>query len=270
MENQRIRNFQKSKNKIMKQLRLTFLFVAIASCITSSCKHHQQPKNIIVLPDLSDSRDSAIINWYEETTKNSVLARMGTKDRLTVLPVDHNSETWGQEIFKIDFSKNDYRNEYAGLQSNEVEKKNFADSVATAIQQFEISFNAARTSRISFNKGTDILGALKQAQKYFIPGDKNIIVLLSDMLQATDKTKMDFENHFNDLDEIDHYLSSAEKTDLRNMHIIVLTGAQSRIKPEKFSVIKSFWEKYFVQCHGQLVDYSSGAVSILEEHLSDN
>ncbi|MEK7166469.1 MAG: hypothetical protein AAB874_06710 [Patescibacteria group bacterium] len=251
----------------MKQLVVILLATAVAFA-TSSCAH-QKPKNFIIPVDLSDSRDSATINWYKETIKNSILNRMGPKDRLTVLPVDHNSETWGQEIFRVDFSKNNYGNEYAGLQQEGVAKKNLQDSILTTIQQFEKSFALARANRFGFNNGTDIIGSLKIAHKYFNPEYKNIIVVLSDMMQMTDKGKMNFEEHLNSPDEIDHYLSVADKVDLKNMQIIVLTGALNQMQPQKFGALKSFWEKYFTQCNGEVIDYSSGAITKLKEVLPD-
>lgn len=250
----------------MKQLVIILLATAVA-CATSSCAH-QKPKNVIILVDLSDSRDSTTINWYKETIKNSILNKMGPKDRLTVLPVDNSSETWGQEIFRVDFSKNNYGNEYAGLQQGEVEKKNLQDSNMKAILQFEKSFALARANRLGFNNGTDIIGSLKIANKYLTPGYKNIIVVLSDMMQMTDKKKMNFEDHLNRPNEIDHYLSVADKADLKNMQIIVLTGALNQMQPQKFGALKSFWEKYLTQCNGEVIDYSSGAITKLEENIA--
>lgn len=249
----------------MKQLS-SFSLVAIM-CLVISCKE-KPSTNIVCLVDFSQTIDSGTVSWYKKTIANNVLKQMGFKDRIIILPVDLGSQTASEELFKVDFSKNDYTNEFAGLQSDEVELKNHKDSVRASIHTFALSFEKTRKSRINFDKGTDIFGALKQAQKYKGTENHNIIVIFSDMLQYTDRNKMNFENHLNSLNEIDKNLTLADKADLSKTHIIVLTGMQSKIKPEKFNVIKSFWEKYFLTCNGQLIDYSSGAVSKLEGLLS--
>jgi hypothetical protein len=193
---------------------------------------------------------------------------MPVTGRLIMLPVDYNSMTGSKELFKIDFSKNEYHNEFAGLQSNEVEMKSHQDSISAILPQFDRAFETEKKNRMQLHTGTDIFGALKQCSKYAVPGQKNLVVIFSDMLQFTDKENMNFEDHLNSTADIEHYLSVAEKIDLKNMQFIILTGAQNNMKPEQFIAVKTFWEKYVAQCNGKLVDYSSGAVSKLEELLA--
>ena len=242
---------------------------AIAACsLLSSCKHEPQipPVNCISLVDFSPSRDISVIRWYRETIQHSILESMGAKDRAIVLPIDFNSETSGQEIFTVDFSKNDYSNEYAGLQKDEIERQNHLDSVHAAALHFNQSFETVRQYRAQLTGGTDIFGALPQCKKYCVPGYRNIVVIFSDMLQYTNSV-WNFEDHLNTPAEIEHYLSIAEKIDLDGVEIIVITGAQNDMRPEKYNTVKTFWMKYFIQCHARLLDYSSGATSKLEESL---
>lgn len=250
----------------MKNIRIilsAIVLLSIASC------EKQKSMNVICLVDFSKTIEGSTVNWYKKTIEEGILRKEGFKDRLTVLPIDFGSQTASEEIFKVDFSKNNYENEFAGLQADEVKMKNHQDSIGSAIKKFNISFSNARITRAGFDKGTDIFGALKQAEKYFDPEKVNLIVVFSDMLQFTDKTRMNFENHLNSSDEIEKHLSIADKADLSNIQVIVLTGVQSNIRPEKFNVVKSFWEKYFQNCNGNLIDYSSGAVTRMEELISN-
>lgn len=238
--------------------------ILAAIVFLSACKNEQQPKNFIVPIDFSSSRDSTIINWYGETVVNSLLQQAGMKDKLTILPVDFNSELWSQEIFKIDFSQFEYGNEFAGLQKDEIEKKNFQDTVTGAIRNFTICFDSARNERKGFDRGSDVLGALKQCQKYVSAHHQNIIVLFCDMQQYSGKRDFDLENNLKE-EKIQKYLDTIEPIDLGNSKIIVLTGPQINISATKFNLVKRFWEEYFKKCNAELIDYSTGAVSKLEE-----
>ena len=255
----------------MNRLILIIIIIAAIS-LPISCTHSgttEQPKNIIVLIDFSQSRDTATLRWYKEVIIRYVIDNMGPKDRIIILPLDFNSETSSQEIFRVNFSKNDYTNEFAGLQKDEIEKQNHLDSVHSAVQQFEQLFETARHQRSLLRGGSDIFGGLKICHKYYAPGFRNILVVCSDMLQFTDRTAWNFEDHLNTKSEVEHYLSIAEKIDLQGMETIVLTGAQDSMRPEKFNAVKAFWESYFIQkCNDTIVDYSSGAVSKLEELIS--
>jgi len=253
----------------VKSLILIILIAALSlplSCTRSGTT--VQPKNIIVLVDFSLSRDTANIRWYMETIARYVVDNMGPKDRIIILPLDFNSETSSTEIFRVDFSKNDYSSEFAGLQKDEMEKQNHLDSVQSAIQQFKQLFEIARQKRALLRGGTDIFGGLKICRKYYVPGSRNILVICSDMLQFTDRNVWNFEEHLTSKDEVEHYLSIAEKVDLQGMQTVVLTGAQDSMRPEKFNAVKAFWEAYFIKCNDTIVDYSSGAVSKLEELIS--
>ena len=255
-------------------MKLFFTIIAIAVLgLPISCKHGLQPsvlpKNIIVLVDFSLSRDSANILWFKETIIRYVIENMGPKDKVVILPVDFNSETSSQEIFTVNFSKNDYSNEFAGLQKDEIERQNHLDSVHGAVLQFELLFDSAWHQRSLLRGGTDIFGGLRICRKYYLTYCKNLLVVFSDMLQFTDRAVWNFEDHLNGKDEIEHYLSISDKVDLQGMQAIVLTGKQDSMRPEKFLAVKAFWEQYFIQkCGDSILDYSSGAVTKLAELIS--
>lgn len=245
------------------------LLSAFGSCTFCSHEELAPSTNIIVLVDLSKSRDTTILCWYKEIIKHSILENMGTKDHLVMLPIDFNSETSSEELFKVNFAKNDYSSEFGGLQKDEQEHENHMDSVHAAELRFEPVFQTALQKREGSRGGTDIFGAIAQSAKYVVPDCKNVLVIMSDMLQYTDKATWNFEEHLNDTGEIQHYLSMAQKIDLQNVQVIVLCGAQNNMQPNKFATIRLFWEQYFQKkCTTHLIDYSSGAVTKLEELLA--
>jgi hypothetical protein len=253
----------------MKQT-LIICTIAVVSLLPS-CKRNgpsAPPINLIVLVDFSLSRDTSIVGWYKETISQSVLKPMGRNDRMIILPVDFNSKTSSEEIFKVNFSRNDYSNEYAGMQKDELEQQNHLDSVNSAVSQFRPVFDNARIRRARLKEGTDIFGGLSQCEKYSQPGYRNIVIIFSDMLEYTSKKMWNFEGHLNNEKDVEHYLSIAEKIDLQGMEVIVVTGAQNTMRPEKFSLVKSFWTKYLVQNHATVIDYSSGAVEKIEEQFT--
>lgn len=240
------------------------LLITVSALSLFSCEK-KKPLNVVCGVDFSKTIDSATINWYESTISQSVIRKEGAKDAVTILPIDFGSQTSSQELFRADFSYNNYENEFAGLQAEEVEANNHRDSVNAAIRRFQGAFKTFRVRRSAFDKGTDIFGALKQAEKYFDPNKENIIVIFSDMLQYTDAKTMNFEDHLTSESEIEALVQRADKADLHQAQVIVLTGVQPNIRPEKFNVVKAFWEQYFKACNATLLDYSSGAVTKLEE-----
>jgi hypothetical protein len=241
------------------------LYVGILAISLNSCERKQVTTAICFI-DLS-SRDIVTIQWYKETLKKHVLPNMPPNSRLVVLPIDYASQTGSKELFRVDFSKNTYGSEYAGLQAAEIEAQQHHDSVSAAIRQFDQLFDAEWYYRLRLPEGTDVFGALKQCSKYASPEQRTVVIMLSDMLQYTDKKNMNFETYLNTAEEVGHYLSVSQKVDLGGMEVVVLTGLHRTMKTEKYSVIKAFWEKYFTECNGELVSYSSGAVSQLETLL---
>lgn len=247
---------------------LQFLIVGVITLTLTSCKE-EKPKNIITLIDTSGTIDSNTIEWYRESVENCIMQKMGKKDRFMVLPIDFGSQTASQELYRVDFSKNNYKNEFAGLQSAEVEAQSHANSIKKEINTFRIAFANAKTSRERFNRGTDIIGSVKEASKYFDPNTENILVIFSDMMQYTDKSKMNMESQLNNEDEVETYLSRVEPINLLGFKIIILTGIQEGMTPIKYNAIKSFWEIYINKCEGSLIDYSGGMRTKLEESISN-
>lgn len=246
------------------------LIVLMAVIVFISCKHEErQPLNIINLLDLSDSRDSSVTHWYRNTVVGTVLGNLGETSTFTAIPVDHGSLTSFAELYRCDFSQNNYDNEFAGLQADELAAMHHKDSLKSAGRQFATCFNNACADRKEFSNGTDIIGALKVAKTYYRPGSRNIIIVMADMLQCVPEQHIDFEKKLNNDKDVDSFLTKTDTIDLSGFEIIVLTGRQEKTNIIKYSAVALFWAKYFRTCNAHLISYSSGAVSQVAEILKD-
>lgn len=248
----------------MKKL-ISYLLLLLVIIMNSSCKEELLTRNFIVPIDFSVSREKETITWYRETVKETILKKMNSHDRIVVLPIDHKSEVWGEEVFTVDFSRGDYSNEFAGLQGDEVAQNNLQDSVRSAIELFDKRFIAVQESRIQFSMGTDVFGALRESHKYLRTDCENIIIIFSDMLQASAKERIDFENRLNSENDIEAFLGLVEPIELSGVKVMILTGPQTNVTTKKYRAVKMFWEQYFQKCNAQLLGYSSGGVTQLEE-----
>src|SRR6185295_5937878 len=91
----------------MKQISTLLICSLVLSLF--SCEK-KLPTNIVCLVDFSQTIDTATVTWYKKTISQSILGRMGKRDRVIILPVDFGSQTSSEELFKVDFSKNNYTN----------------------------------------------------------------------------------------------------------------------------------------------------------------
>lgn len=244
--------------------------IALNACSTNTRVFEQKEnraKNILVCLDISLSRDSSTIAWFIEVIKTKILPYLGPNSRISVIPVDAGSMTSSEEILRTDFSKNNYHNEFAGLQDEENAAQAHSDSAKAVALRFDRGVSAVISNRRRMNSHSDIIGALKQAEKYYSRDADNVLILLSDMVQSDDR--VDFDKHLNNPQDTLLLLSKVEKVDLSNWKIVVLTGKQESTSVEKFEVTYAFWRGYF-RSNGVLVDYSSGSSNRLEQLLTED
>lgn len=226
----------------------------------------ENPVNIICLVDFSSSIPEQTISSYKDIITYSINKNLSNKDKLLVLPIDYASQTSSTEIFTIDYSKFNFEKEFASPQQKEqLEKKaldNFKDSISKKIDS---SFNNAVINRQQYSGGTDIIGALKECRKYVLDNSINLIVILSDMIQETDKIKLP---ELKGEKDVINLVEKTDKVELGIIDVIVLTGDQPGLPQSQFDKTKMFWSKYFDKCGINLVDYSSGGRSVLTEKLA--
>jgi hypothetical protein len=221
------------------------------------------PKNIVCLVDLSLSRDSTVLSWYRTVIIDNIMNHLGPQDRLTILPIDGNSETASTELLSIDLSKYRYGNEFAGLQQKEIEAESLRDTIDREAARLDQSFNRAHNNRMQFRGGTDVLGAIRESIRYKASGYQNVLVIFSDMLQDGAGIHLEKDLQKSNVAAV---LEAVEQVDLTNTTVIVLTGWQN-IEPERFALIRSFWQQYFDRCSAASLEFSSGAVSTILRHF---
>lgn len=254
-------------------MKKTFLIISYCLMLfASSCDYKlpfftsQKPVNVICLVDFSSSIPEQTIASYKDIIVQNVNKHLENNDKLLVLPIDYASQTSSTEIFAIDYSKHNFEKEFASPQQKEQLEKKALDSFKDSIsKKIDSSFNNAVINRQQYSGGTDIIGALKECRKYILDNSINLIVILSDMIQETDKIKLPDLKADKDIVNL---VEKTDKVDLGTIDLLVLTGDQPGLPQTQFDKTKLFWSKYFDKCGLNLVDYSSGGRSVLSEKLA--
>jgi len=127
----------------MKNLQL--LIVGVITLTLISCKE-EKPKNIITLIDTSGTIDSNTIEWYRESIENCIMQKMGKKDRFMVLPIDFGSQTASQELYRVDFSKNNYKNEFE--LNKEKSSYEIGSKLEYSLKDMENAFYSGRQKKV--------------------------------------------------------------------------------------------------------------------------
>lgn len=223
-------------------------------------------KNIICYIDFSENPNfDKRVNYYNDVMNNSIIGNMSFEDRIVVLPIDNGTLTNSSEIIIDSLKKqSDYvpdgtspLDEDAVAQKNaDTEKKKISKDLTAKIQQ-------AKLDRSGLKKGTDIIGALSSANKYYEDGQDNIVIFLSDMMNWSNNLKME-EGSFN-ASMIDSKLAELPKIDGKSANVLIHTGDLTNISEKHFNILNQFWTKYFQNNKFTLVDYSSGSTSKLDE-----
>lgn len=245
--------------------KVTILIVLIAVISVLSCSKEKQPVNTIVGFDISKSRNNSVIQWYFDAVYNGVLLGSSPQSVVTVLPIDNGSQTATEELLRVDFSAHDYTNEYAGLNADKLEQTMHTDSVTAAARQLLANVNTSISTRAEMGGGSDILGFLRQAQIYKMKDTRNVLVLLTDMLQDADGIYIDTKNEQN----IEQFFENLPEIDLDGFDIHILTGQQPKISTRLFLLLKDKWTKYLTDCGATVINYSTGGVSQLKQYYKD-
>ena len=244
------------------------LLIALSAALFS-CSNSKIAKaaNIICLVDFSKSIPPSTLDWYKSVIKNSIVANLGEKDKITVLPIDYGSQTSSTEIFIADFSKQSFRKQFdSPLQQEQIAKRRlniFRDSMEVL---FDSEFNAARAARTKFSQGTDIIGGFSQANKYFSPARNNLIVAFTDMIQETEQLNL-FRNLSIERD-IKTLIKKAPLPNFNRFDVFIMTGEQPNIKIEKYELLRKFWKSYFSKTNLNLLQYDSGGENLLADQIN--
>lgn len=246
--------------------RMYLLLVVAVLFVAPACTHTTyQPKNIIVLLDLSQSRDSTLLAWYKMVIAKHILPHMGKADKLIVLPLDKNSVAGSSELFLLDLAQYQYGNEFGGMQADEIEAQDIADTITHATVIALHNIDGAYQQRKIFRQQTDVFGAVQECTRYIDTHYQNLIILLSDMLQTE---TVQFPAFLTQPGALDSACRQWEMFNLQESNVLVLTGPVNSSSLE-FNLVKKFWMEYFRRSNATFLSYSSGAVSKMEAALDN-
>lgn len=252
---------------------LTFIGIcAVLLFLMAGCKNNGNVKkrNIVCLVDFSSSKNGdARQQFYRTVIKDNIIKNLAMTDRITILPLDAASLTNAEEILVKDVSAEDFTPEMAApMEEEKITAENFEKYKARITSEFEQNFDRIAEDRKSRNQGTDIFGLLENLRNYIKPEMENNVIFLSDMMNYSKTLNMEPSNKNFNAANLEKLVKEAPPTDLQNAQILVLTGDQPDLPPAHFELIKNFWTKYFEQNKAQLLDFSSAAISRLNEIMS--
>ena len=242
-------------------------FYSVINCSCNSKKNVH--RTIICFIDFSETpKWEERISDYTDVVNNSIIKNMGYNDKLIILPIDKQTTQNSTPIIVESLKKQlDYIPDGTSpLEEDNVAQKNLNVDIKKIGEEFNANMLTAKNARKDFHKGTDIVGALTILnEKYYEAGQENIVIFLSDMMNWSDKLKME-EESFN-ANSIESSLTNSDLPNLsgKSMKIIVHQGDITNIGNEHFKIVKNFWSKYFDIYKIALVDYDSGGKTKLEE-----
>lgn len=246
------------------------LIICVLPLLMSGCSTSKSgQRNIICLVDFSSSKNGDLRQQYYKTViKNNIIKNLAMTDRITVLPLDAASLTNAEEILVKDVSAEDFTPEMAPpMEEDKLTAEKFEKYKMQITAEFEQKFDRVAEDRKSRNQGTDIFGLLENLRNYIKPNTENNVIFLSDMMNYSKTLNMEPSNKNFNSSNIEKLVKDAPQIDLQNAKTLILTGDQPDLPPAHFELIKNFWTKYFEQNKAQLVDFSSAAVSRLDEMM---
>jgi hypothetical protein len=253
----------------MKKISSTLSLIAFAFLVTilvSSCGKEKVHKNIICYVDFSENpnRDKRVA-YYVEVINNSIIKNMSFNDRIVILPIDNGTITNNIELLDKSLNKQfDYIPDGTSpLDEDRVAQENLDKDIKAMTDEFNANITKAITDRANLTKGTDILGALNGVGTYYQAGQKNIVVLLSDMMNWSSNLKMEQGSFTANL--VDKKLAELPTLDGQKAIVLVHTGDITNISNDHYNSVNGFWKKYFDKYNFSLNDYSSSGKSKLEE-----
>ena len=280
------------------------LFAALT--LLASCGSTKR-NNFIVLIDNSLTVSESIFERYIQTIQQSIIARLGNKDRLTVQFIDGCSQSMAERIYSIDLAAMDFSSDADGINNKEdsaaVRLKRFVtDSVMSEIRRVVLAKRKERNSDIKnkCSQFTDIIGAMNEAKSlidkkknYTSTKDKILndadgkdsyeyvtsIIIFSDMVNENIERTFDFTQmgklKADGVEKKVHELKDIDKIpDLANINVVAY-GATSTKEAGPFANkqienVKLFWELFFQSAGADLKGYGYDTDAEIKSLLADN
>jgi hypothetical protein len=212
-------------------------FVAAIGCGNSAGAKSVAPATYqyIVGIDLSASRSVEALRDSRRLLDNLIEARVHNGDELVLLEMYGSSDTGDHQW--IDSAP---RARMPGVVSA-VDQRKLDDFKAIAHQVVGAMFNPNRVRRID---NTDVFGTIGRAADYAKAAHdrRPTLLLLSDMENSTDETRMERDGGIPTPQWIEVRRSASRLPEMRGM-CVVIAGAGSKTQHE--AAIRDFWVRYF-------------------------
>lgn len=282
------------------------IILLTALTLFTSCGSTRR-NNFIVLIDNSLTVPEAVFERYIQTIQQGIIAKMGSKDRLTVQFIDGCSQSMAERVYSIDLALMDFSSDADGINYKEDSaaarlKRFVTDYVVSEVRRAILAKRKERNSDVKnkCSQFTDIIGALNEA-KSLITKKKNYsntkdkilndadgkdsyeyvtsIIIFSDMVNENSERTFDFtqmgkiksdgvEKKVQELKDIDKI------PDMANINVIAY-GATSTKEAGPFANkqienVKLFWEQFFKSAGADLRGYGYDTDAEIKGLVSDN
>jgi|GEM_PF-4197950 len=283
---------------------IIILFSALG--LFSSCCSTKR-NNFIILIDNSLTVPDNVFERYVQTIQQSIVTKVGSKDRLTVQFIDGCSQSMAERIYSIDLATMDFSNDADGINYKEDSsaarlKRFINDSVVSELKRVILAKRKERNSNTQnkCSQFTDILGALNEAtslvdkkRNYNSTKDKILneadgnenyeyvssVIIFSDMVNENSERTFDFtqmgkmkadavEKKFQELKDMDKI------PDLAKINVVVF-GATSTKEAGAFANkqienVKLFWQLFFQSAGADLKGYGYDTDAEIKELIAQN
>lgn len=282
------------------------IILLAALTLFTSCGSTKR-NNFIVLVDNSLTVPETVFERYIQTIQQSIIAKMGSTDRLTVQFIDGCSQSMAERVYSIDLAAMDFSNDADGINYKEDSaatrlKKFVTDSVVSEVRRIILAKRKERNGDVKnkCSQFTDIIGALNEA-KSLIDKKKNYsntkdkilndadgkdnyeyitsVIIFSDMVNENSERTFDFtqmgklksdgvEKKVQELKDIDKI------PDMANINVVAYGATSTKdagpYANKQIENVKLFWELFFKSAGADLRGYGYDTDAEIKSLVTDN
>lgn len=243
-------------------------FFILSLILVFSCEQKVEKfSNFVILIDFSKSIPTQTLEWYRKIVKDEIIPNLGEKDQITVLPIDYGSSIGSSELLHANLNEQIFSytldSPVIASKKKQLRQTIYLNDIASG---FDSTFNYSVTNRNKYSLGTDVLGGLKQANKYFENNQNNLIIIFSDMINETEDLNLD--SSLKNSNDVESILNKLIIPEYNKFDLVVMTGELPFIKISQYKLLQKFWEEYCTKSNLNLLDYQSGGITILKKKLA--
>lgn len=283
---------------------IIILFFALA--FLSSCGSTKRNNFLILIANSLTVPDN-VFEKYVQTIQQSIVAKVGSKDRLTLQFIDGCSQSMAERIYSIDLATMDFSNDADGINYKEDSsaarlKRFVTDSVVSELKRVILAKRKERNSnpQNKCSQFTDIIGALNEAtslvekkRNYNSTKDKVLneadgnenydyitsIIIFSDMVNENSERTFNFTQmgkmKIDAVEKKVQELKDMDKIpDLEKINIVVF-GATSTKESGAFANkqienVKLFWQLFFQSAGADVKGYGYDTDAEIKDLVAQN